>query len=110
MTLTPEELEKKIQSMRAKDAKKAVSHGKAKIDGKATGMAMRASIELVSALVVGGFLGYLIDQWLGITPFGMIIFMLLGFVAGFMNIYRAATGQDLKIGFKDKTDDNKKDS
>jgi ATP synthase protein I len=100
MSLTPEELEKKIRSMRATEDKKSASHGKAKIDGKGTGMAMRASIELVSALVVGGFLGYLIDQWLGITPWGMIIFMLLGFVAGFMNIYRAATGQDLKIGFK----------
>ena len=59
----------------------------------------------VAALIVGGFLGYWIDRWLGSKPWGMVIFFFLGFAAGFLNIYRSQTGQDYKIGFKETTKD-----
>jgi hypothetical protein len=34
--------------------------------------------------------GWLIDRWLGISPRGMIVFLLLGFAAGVLNVMRAA--------------------
>jgi hypothetical protein len=32
----------------------------------------------------------LLDRWLGISPWGLIIFLLLGFAAGVLNVMRAA--------------------
>lgn len=108
MTLTPEELDQKIKEARARQEPSGSGVGKTLgSDSNAARMAFRASIELVSAVVVGGLLGYWIDQWLGSTPWAMIIMFFLGFIAGFVNIYRAQTGQDMKIGFR--KEDRKKE-
>jgi ATP synthase protein I len=40
--------------------------------------------------VVGAAIGWLLDRWLGISPWGMIVFLLLGFAAGVLNVMRAA--------------------
>ena len=50
----------------------------------------RLSSELVAGVVVGAGIGWLIDRWLGISPWGFIVFVLLGFVAGMLNLMRAA--------------------
>lgn len=73
------------------------------------GFAMRLGLELVSALVVGGLIGYLLDEWLGTRPWLMVLFFLLGAGAGFMNVYRVATGMNQTVGFPRKTDTNEKD-
>jgi ATP synthase protein I len=50
----------------------------------------RLSSELVAGVLVGAGLGWLIDRLLGISPWGFIIFLLLGFVAGVLNVMRSA--------------------
>jgi ATP synthase protein I len=50
----------------------------------------RLSTELVGGVLVGAGLGWLLDRWLGISPWGMIVFLLLGFAAGVLNVVRAA--------------------
>ena len=50
----------------------------------------RLSTELVGGVLVGAGLGWLLDRWLGISPWGMIVFLLLGFAAGVFNVVRAA--------------------
>jgi ATP synthase protein I len=40
--------------------------------------------------VVGAGLGWLIDRWLGISPWGLMLFLLLGFAAGVLNVMRSA--------------------
>ena len=50
----------------------------------------RLSSELVAGVVVGAGLGWLIDRGLGISPWGLIVFLLLGFVAGVLNVMRSA--------------------
>jgi ATP synthase protein I len=44
----------------------------------------------VAGVVVGAFIGWLLDRWLGISPWGLIVFVLLGFAAGVFNVMRAA--------------------
>ena len=55
---------------------------------------LRLSSELVAGVVVGAGLGLLIDHWLGISPWGLIIFLLLGFAAGVLNVARSAAAKN----------------
>jgi ATP synthase protein I len=50
----------------------------------------RLSAELVAGVLVGAGIGWLLDRWLGISPWGMIVFLLLGFAAGVLNVMRVA--------------------
>src|SRR5262245_12667584 len=59
-------------------------------DTSAMGRGLRLSTELVAGVIVGGVIGWLLDRWLGISPWGFILFLLLGFAAGIMNLMRAA--------------------
>lgn len=98
---TPEDLAKKIKDARNRqDRERPAASPLGSPAAGGTAKAMRAATDLVAALAVGGGLGYAIDHWLGTKPWGMIILLFLGFIAGFLNIYRAETGQDFKIGFK----------
>lgn len=53
-------------------------------------LAFRLGSEFVAGVLVGAGLGWVIDHFLGIAPWGMIVFMLLGFGAGIANMMRAA--------------------
>src|SRR5262249_56420439 len=59
-------------------------------DASALARGFRLSTELVAGVLVGAFIGWVLDRWLGITPWGLIVFLLLGFVAGVLNVMRAA--------------------
>ena len=59
---------------------------------KASAMALgfRLSSELIAGVVVGALLGWGFDRLLSTSPFGLIVFVLLGFVAGVVNVVRSA--------------------
>ena len=59
-------------------------------DPSALARGFRLSTELVAGVLVGAFIGWALDRWLGISPWGMIVFLLLGFAAGVINVMRAA--------------------
>jgi ATP synthase protein I len=59
-------------------------------DPSALARGFRLSTELVAGVLVGAFIGWALDRWLGISPWGMIVFLLLGFAAGVMNVMRVA--------------------
>jgi ATP synthase protein I len=59
-------------------------------DPSALARGFRLSSELVAGVLVGTAIGWLLDRWLGISPWGMIVFLLLGFAAGVLNVMRAA--------------------
>ena len=61
-----------------------------KSDPSALARGFRLSTELVAGVLVGAFIGWALDKWLGISPGGMIVFLLLGFAAGVINVMRAA--------------------
>ena len=58
--------------------------------GIVMGKAFRLVTELVVGLVVGGAIGWYLDQWLGTTPVMLLIFFVLGVAAGVLNVMRAA--------------------
>ena len=59
---------------------------------KASAMAigLRLSSELVAGVLVGAALGWGFDRLLSTSPWGFIVFLLLGFTAGVVNVMRAA--------------------
>ena len=88
-----EELDKRLQSLnvrleetRSSEAEKSSS----KPDRTGFGNALRLSTEFVAAILVGTAIGYGIDQFAGTAPWGMIVFLMLGFVAGVLNVMRMA--------------------
>ncbi|MGA8170081.1 MAG: AtpZ/AtpI family protein [Methylocystis sp.] len=62
--------------------------------GNAFGRAMSAGLnvfsEFVAAIIVGAFIGWRADTWLGTKPWLLVLFLGLGTAAGFWNIYRIA--------------------
>jgi ATP synthase protein I len=56
----------------------------------AMAMGLRLSSELVAGVLVGAGLGWGFDRLLSTSPWGLIVFLLLGFTAGVMNVMRTA--------------------
>ena len=51
-------------------------------------IAMNLTIELVTGMAIGFFLGMLLDNYLQTKPLMLILFIVLGTVVGFYNMYR----------------------
>lgn len=73
------------------------------------GLAFRVGAELVSALLVGMVLGWLVDRWLGTFPWVMVFGFFLGAGAGILNVYRAVAGLGYGVGYgtPDRRDDGR---
>ena len=54
----------------------------------ASGLGFRSATDLLAAVVVGGAIGYVFDNMWGTKPIMLVIFLLLGGAAGFLNVYR----------------------
>lgn len=53
------------------------------------GQAVKIASEFVAGVVVGAGVGWGIDRVLGTSPLALIVFLLLGFAAGVLNVLRA---------------------
>ena len=73
------------------DVEKMQAGKEAEAQARASAMAvgLRLSSELVAGVLVGALLGWGIDRLLSISPWGLIVFLLLGFAAGVMNVMRS---------------------
>ena len=67
-----------------------VDESRQSADASAYASGFRMSTELVAGVIVAAGIGWLLDRWLGISPWGLIVFLLLGFAAGVLNVMRAA--------------------
>ena len=56
-------------------------------------LGMRAMSELVAAVMVGAGLGWGVDYLVGSQPWGLMVGVGLGAVAGFWGVYRLAAGR-----------------
>lgn len=62
-------------------------------DKKTWDMISRAALmgtNMVACTVVGLALGYFLDKWLGTSPWMLLVWLLLGIVAGFRGMYLEA--------------------
>lgn len=110
MSHTPDELGRKIREAqeRQKQLFQEEKDGKPENIGIG-GKGFRAAADLVAAVFVGAVLGYWVDKWLDTSPWGMIIMFFMGFIAGFVNIYRYNTGQYFQVGFPQENEQKDKE-
>jgi ATP synthase protein I len=62
----------------------------------AWGSGLRTGLELVSALLVGGAIGWGLDLMFGTRPILLGVFLLLGGIAGLLNVVRLTLGRERK--------------
>ena len=67
-------------------------------------IAFRLGTELTVATFIGAILGYGVDRFFGVRPWGLAVGVILGGVAGSLNVYRAA--MSLTIEDENTEDDN----
>ena len=78
-----QELKRKIDSYQLQDSPNINTSKK-----KGAGFGFRISTEIVAALIVGVGIGIIVDNYFNTRPFGLIIFFILGSLAGILNVYR----------------------
>ena len=83
-------LQEKLTEREAAEAAEKVKAGRGPSAAAGYAIAFRLSTEFVSAIAVGAVIGYGLDWLLGTSPWLMIVFFLLGFVAGVLNVLRSA--------------------
>ena len=66
-------------------------------------IAFRLGTELAVATFIGALLGYGVDKFFDISPWGLAVGVVLGGAAGSLNVYRAAM---LMTEEQNKEDDN----
>ena len=54
------------------------------------GAALKLSSEFIAGIAVGVGIGWVIDRWAGTSPWGLIVFLLLGFGAAVLNVLSSA--------------------
>ena len=76
--------------VRLKIAKKKVNPEKDPTSRSNLGQAFKMSTELVSAVLVGTIIGFILDNWFDTKPWLIIIFFFVGVVAGITNVVKSA--------------------
>lgn len=104
----PEDLdafgEKLSKARKSEEAVRLWKSNAEKPSKSALGLASRVGIELISALAVGFAIGWGIDQLIDTTPWFMVVFIILGFAAGVINVYRIAAGFGSAVGYEKRNE------
>lgn len=99
-----DDLERRRRDLEASLATRLPERGEGKSGARSSGtagygQAMKLSSEFIAGIGAGAGLGWLIDRMAGTSPWGLIIFLLLGFGAGVLNVLRSA-GMVAEAGLK----------
>lgn len=87
-------LDQRLSRLRGPGRSETDRSGDGSGDGAARASAMargfRLSSELIAGVAVGALIGWGVDRLLSTSPWGLIVFFLLGFAAGVINVMRSA--------------------
>ncbi len=73
------------------------------------GLGVRLATELLGGVVVGAGIGLVFDELLSTKPWFLVIFLILGSIAGFLNVYRTANSMQSKERAYVKMSDGKQE-
>ena len=90
------QLDARLSDMRSERAPASEPRGGPGGDVSAMAHGMKLASEFVAGIAAGAILGWLIDRFAGIQPFGLLIGLMFGFAAGLRNLYRASQSQSVQ--------------
>ena len=80
----------RLRQARQKEDDRVTRNSATSPEKPGAGAAMRIAVEMISALLVTGGMGWLLDDWLDTRPWVMLGMLLLGCGIGLRNTYRTA--------------------
>ena len=83
-----DQLKNRLEIAKAKISEKNLYNDKE--PPSSIGTAFKLSTELVSAVVVGTIIGFILDRTFGTKPWLILIFFFIGVVAGIINVFKSA--------------------
>ena len=98
MRKQPEEirrLDEKIAGLKAKEERFRREKRESEVSHAAKA-GFRVGTELLSGVLVGAAIGYVLDGVCGTKPWLLVLFMLFGGAAGVVNVYRFAKSEERK--------------
>ncbi len=94
-------LDRLSQSLNAERAERTQAARPTRTAGTNYALAFRLASEFVAGIIVGAGLGWGFDKLAGSAPWGMIVFLMLGFAAGVANVLRTAGKMTTNAGRSD---------
>lgn len=85
-----EALEARLKAAREREERRNKPSGGAEADANYR-MGNRVLAELLGGIGGGAFIGWVIDQFAGTMPWGLLVVMFLGIIAAFRNIIRMSS-------------------
>lgn len=86
-----EQLASALEAQRTREPRRtALDEATANTTGRAFSLGIRVLSEFIAGIIAGGGIGWLLDEWLGTRPVLLLVFMTLGIITGFWNVYRIA--------------------
>jgi ATP synthase protein I len=82
------DLDRRLDESRAE--RKEVVAAPVSSDRPGMALALRMGTDFVAGVLVGAALGWGFDKLFGTSPWGLIVFVLLGFAAGVLTVLRSA--------------------
>ena len=82
-------LENKIEQLRSREYRKQNISSRLEQNGTLA-LGLRIAVELLSAVIVGASIGFVLDRFFSTYPLFFSAFLLFGGAAGFLNVYRMA--------------------
>jgi ATP synthase protein I len=99
MTSDLEKLGRKLDEIHAEERAEKERLEKAAREAGNRTQGLRVGVELIAPMMAGGFIGWLIDGWLGTKPLFVVIVFLLGVAAGFANVWRITQNIGSSVGY-----------
>jgi ATP synthase protein I len=81
-------LSSKIEEMRASESAQNAQDNESAREAANVSSGARAGAELVSCIIAGGLIGWVLDHLLESQPLFLIVFLLIGVCSGFYAVYR----------------------
>ena len=91
---------KKLENLKKLNSK--IKNQKKNKDFKDFGTFLKLGVELISAIIVGLVIGLFLDNYFQSKPIFLFFFLILGFAAGIMNVFRSVKRLGFEVGFKKK--------
>lgn len=82
------EFKKKLDKLKRKQSETAIKFINTNQNKISAGLGLKISMDFIVSIVVGVLIGLGLDKIFSSNPIFFIIFLLLGVIAGFLNLYR----------------------